>query len=112
MAFQAAGGLALKDAAAKGTINLLEPMVTLTVDVPDEHVGAVIADVSTRRGHVTGTTSLPGNRSQVVALAPESEISRYAIDIRSITHGTGDFTRESAGYAPLPAALAKKLMEG
>ena len=53
-----------------------------------------------------------GNRSQVVALAPESEISRYAIDIRSITHGTGDFTRESAGYAPLPAALAKKLMEG
>ena len=51
-------------------------------------------------------------RSQVVAEAPEVEISRYAIDIRSITHGTGDFTREPAGYAPVPAALAKKLIEG
>ena len=55
MAFQTAGALALKDAAAKTTINLLEPMVTLTVDVPDDHVGAVIADVSTRRGQIRGT---------------------------------------------------------
>jgi elongation factor G len=112
MAFQHAGGLALKDAAAKTTINLLEPMVILTVDVPDEHVGAVIADVSTRRGHITGTTSVAGGRSQVVAEVPESEISRYAIDIRSITHGTGDFHREPAGYAPLPANLAKKIIDG
>ena len=112
MAFQSAGALALKDAAANGTISLLEPMVTLRVDVPDDHVGAVIADVSTRRGHVTGTTSLPGGRSQVIAEAPESEVSRYAIDIRSITHGTGDFVREPAGYAPLPAHLVKKLVEG
>ena len=112
MAFQSAGALALRDAAAKATINLLEPIVRLTVDVPDDHVGAVIADVSTRRGHVTGTTSLPGNRSQVIAEVPESEISRYAIDIRSITHGTGDFTREPAGYAPLPPNLMKRIIEG
>ncbi len=111
MAFQTAGALALKDAAEKATVTLLEPMVTLTVDVPDEHVGAVIADVSTRRGQISGTTSLPGGRSQVQALVPESEVSRYAIDIRSITHGTGDFVRESAGYAPLPPALAKKLID-
>lgn len=112
MAFQSAGALALKDAAGKTTINLLEPMVTVTVDVPDDHVGAVIADVSTRRGRVTGTTSLPGGRSQVLAEVPEAEISRYAIDIRSITHGTGDFTRVPSGFAPLPAHLAKKLTEG
>jgi elongation factor G len=112
MAFQSAGALALKDAATRTTINLLEPIVTLTVDVPDDHVGAVIADVSTRRGQIRGTTSLPGGRSQVVADVPEVEISRYAIDIRSITHGTGDFTRESAGYAALPASLAKKLIDG
>ncbi len=111
MAFQTAGALALKDAAAKTTINLLEPMVTLTVSVPDDHVGAVIADVSTRRGQIRGTTSLPGGRSQVVAEVPESEISRYAIDIRSITHGTGDFTREMSGYAPVPPNIAKKLLE-
>ena len=112
MAFQTAGAMALKDAAAKTTVNLLEPVVTLTVVVPDEHVGAVISDVSTRRGMIKGTNSLPGGRSQVVAEVPEVEISRYAIDIRSITHGTGDFTREPAGYAPVPAALAKKLIEG
>jgi elongation factor G len=112
MAFQHAGALALKDAAAKTTINLLEPIAILTVDAPDEHVGAVIADVSTRRGRISGTTSLPGGRSRVVAEVPESEISRYAIDIRSITHGTGDFTRDGAGYAALPANLAKKLIDG
>jgi len=112
MAFQTAGAMALKDAAAKASVNLLEPVVTLTVVVPDEHVGAVISDVSTRRGMIKGTNSLPGGRSQVVAEVPEVEISRYAIDIRSITHGTGDFTREPAGYSPVPTALAKKLIEG
>ena len=112
MAFQTAGAMALKDAAAKTTINLLEPVVTLSVVVPDEHVGAVISDVSTRRGMIKGTNSLPGGRSQVVAEVPEVEVSRYAIDIRSITHGTGDFTREPAGYAPVPASIAKRLIEG
>lgn len=110
MAFQTAGALALKDAAAKGAIALLEPMVTLRVDVPDEHVGAVISDVSTRRGQIAGTTALAGGRSRVEALVPEAEVSRYAIDIRSITHGTGDFTREPAGYAPLPPNLAAKVI--
>lgn len=110
MAFQTAGALALKDAAAKGAIALLEPMVTLRVDVPDEHVGAVISDVSTRRGQIAGTTALAGGRSRVEALVPEAVVSRYAIDIRSITHGTGDFTREPAGYAPLPPNLAAKVI--
>jgi len=112
MAFQTAGSLALKDAAAKSTISLLEPIVTLTVIVPDEHVGAVIADVSTRRGMIKGTNSLAGGRSQVVAEVPEAEISRYAIDIRSITHGTGEFSREPAGYAAVPANIAKRIIEG
>ena len=111
MAFQTAGAMALKDAAAKATMNLLEPMVTLTVVAPDEHVGAVIADLSTRRGMIKGTESLAGGRSRVVADVPEVEVSRYAIDIRSITHGTGEFMREPAGFAPLPANLAKKYME-
>ena len=111
MAFQTAGAMALKDAAAKSTINLLEPVVTLTVIAPDEHVGAVIADMSTRRGMIKGTTSLPGGRSQVEAEVPEAEISRYAIDIRSITHGTGEFMREPAGFGAVPAAIAKRLMD-
>jgi elongation factor G len=112
MAFQTAGAMALKDAAARTTINLLEPVVTLTVVAPDEHVGAVIADMSTRRGIIKGTNSLAGGRSQVVAEVPEAEISRYAIDIRSITHGTGEFMREPGGFAPVPANIAKRLIEG
>lgn len=112
MAFQTAGGMALKDAAAKTDITLLEPIVSLTIDVPDEHVGAVISDLSTRRGMVTGTSSDGGGRSTVTADVPESEVSRYAIDIRSISHGTGEFSRSPAGFAPVPANVARRLMEG
>ncbi len=111
MAFQTAGAMALKDAAARTEVSLLEPIVTLTVVAPDEHIGAVISDVSSRRGLIKGTTSLPGGRSQLVADVPETEVSRYAIDIRSITHGTGEFTRESAGYAPVPGNVAKRIID-
>ena len=110
MAFQTAGGMALKDAAAKTDITLLEPIVSLTIDVPDEHVGAVISDLSTRRGMVTGTSSDGGGRSTVTADVPESEVSRYAIDIRSISHGTGAFTRVPAGFAAVPASVARRLL--
>lgn len=111
MAFQAAGALALKDAAGRATISLLEPMVTLTVVVPDEHVGAVMADLSSRRGMVKGTESLPGGRSQVVAEVPEVAITRYAIDIRSISHGSGEFSRVPSGFGPVPASLAQRLID-
>lgn len=111
MAFQTAGAMALKDAAARTEVNLLEPIVTLTVVAPDEHVGAVISDLSTRRGLIKGTQSLAGGRSRVVADVPEGEVSRYAIDIRSITHGTGEFMREAAGYGPVPANVARRIID-
>jgi elongation factor G len=111
MAFQTAGAMAMKDAAARATLTLLEPTVTVTVVVPDEHVGAVIADLSGRRGTVRATQSLPGGRSQIEAEVPEVAITRYAIDIRSITHGTGEFTRSPNGFAPVPASLAQRLID-
>lgn len=111
MAFQTAGAMALKDAASRAQIAMLEPMVTLCVTVPDEHVGAVLSDLSTRRGHVTGTESITGGRTIVTAEVPEIEVSRYAIDIRSITHGTGQFTRTPAGFAPMPQARVRRLLE-
>lgn len=111
MAFQTAGALALKDAAAKVQVAMLEPMLTLSIVVPDEHVGAVLSDLSTRRGQVTGTESIAGGRSIVTVTVPEIEVSRYAIDIRSITHGTGRYTRASAGYAPMPQALVRRMLE-
>ena len=111
MAFQTAGGMALKDAAAKAGVRLLEPIVTLTVTVPDEHVGAVISDLSTRRAVIKGTDSDGAGHSTVVSDVPESEVSRYAIDIRSVSHGTGEFTRTPAGFAPVPSNVAKRLLD-
>ena len=112
MAFQDAGALALKDAATKSPINLLEPLIEIAVITPDEHMGAVISDFSTRRGIVTGTESMAGGRSVVRAIVPEAEITRYAIDIRSLTHGTGSYTRKPAGFGPMPSAAAKKILGG
>lgn len=111
-AFQNAGALALKDAASKVDLTLLEPIVDLVVHAPDEHVGAVLSDLATRRGQVTGTETEPGGHTRITALVPETEVSRYAIDIRSITHGTGTYTRASAGFAPMPAIAARKLLGG
>ncbi len=111
MAFQTAGSLALKDAAAKASVALLEPMLQIGVLVADDYVGAVMSDLATRRGQVTGTESQPGGRTLVSALVPEIEVTRYAIDIRSITHGTGQYTREPAGYAAMPPMLAKKVID-
>lgn len=110
LAFQMAGSMALADAAAASEVVLLEPMVTLTIDVPDEHVGAVLSDLSIRRATITGTDSDGGGRTVITADAPESEVSRYAIDIRSISHGSGSFHRQAAGYAPMPSTVARRLL--
>ena len=109
-AFQNAGALALKDAASKVDLALLEPIAAISVLVPDDHVGNVLSDLATRRGQVTGTESEPGGRTRVTALVPESEVSRYAIDVRSITHGTGSYTKAPAGFAPMPVIAARKLL--
>jgi elongation factor G len=111
VAFQTAGAMALRDAAAKADLMLLEPVVTLTVDVPDEHVGSVLSDLSTRRSVIRGTRAAGAGRTQIVADAPEAEVSRYAIDIRSVAHGTGTFTREASGFAPMPAGIARRLLD-
>jgi elongation factor G len=111
MAFQNAGALALKDAAAKVAMALLEPILTITVVVPDDHVGGILSDLATRRGQVTGTESSTGGRTRITALVPEMEVTRYAIDIRSLSHGTGQYQRVASGYAPMPPSLAKKLLD-
>jgi elongation factor G len=109
MAFQTAGALALKDAAAKVPVLLLEPVDEVTVLVRDEHVGPVMSDLSGRRGRVLGSEAVPGGRTLIKAEVPELEITRYAIDLRSMSHGTGTFHREFLRYEPLPAHLAGKV---
>ena len=109
-AFQAAGALALREAAKACTVSLLEPVQAVTVTVPDDYVGAVMSDLSGRRGRVTGTESIGGERSVVSAEVPELELLRYAVDLRSITAGTGRFTRRYLRHDPMPEHEARKAM--
>jgi elongation factor G len=109
MAFQKAGRAALRDAVSKCQALLLEPVDEVSVLVGDDYVGAVMSDLSSRRGRVLGTEPVPGGRTLVKAEIPELEITRYAIDLRSMSHGTGSFTRSYLRYEPLPSHLADKV---
>ena len=111
MAFQKAGRAALRDAADKAQVLLLEPVDEVSVLVADDYVGAVMSDLSSRRGRVLGTEPVPGGRTLVKAEIPELEITRYAIDLRSMSHGTGSFSRSYLRHEPLPSHLADKVAE-
>lgn len=102
MAFQMAGAHAVKDAADEKTVALLEPLDRVVVTVGEEYLGQVMTDLSNRRGQVTGTDADTEHHVIVSALVPQSELSRYAIDLRGIAHGSGEFTREFHGYDLLP----------
>lgn len=105
MAFQLAGQHALKEAASTKTVTLLEPVDEVTVVVGEEYMGAVMTDLTGRRGRLLGTDSDAANRAIIKAIVPQSELSRYAIDLRGIAQGSGSFTRDFHGYELLPANL-------
>jgi elongation factor G len=107
MAFQTAGALALKAAATEQTVSLLEPVDRVRVEVADEYLGAVLGDLQTRRVRVNGTESAGDGRTAILADVPQSEMIRYAVDLRSVSHGTGMFSREPGGYEAIPAHLVK-----
>ncbi|WP_433235504.1 elongation factor G-like protein EF-G2 [Actinomadura nitritigenes] len=109
MAFQAAGALALKDAAGQVPVLLLEPVDEVSVLIADEYVGAVMSDLTSRRGRVLGSQAVPGGRTMIKAEVPQLEIVRYAIDLRSMSQGTGTFDRAFLRYEPLPSHLADKV---
>jgi elongation factor G len=110
-AFQTAGSLALKAAAENGQLALLEPVDEVTIRVPDSYVGAVMGDLSSRRGRVQGTEPDPNSpdRTLVRAEVPATELLRYAIDLRAMTSGSGTFTRTFARYDPMPSHLADQV---
>lgn len=110
-AFQTAGALALRAAAENAGLQLLEPVAELEVTVPDDFVGSVMSDLSARRGRVVGTEQYEGGTTAVRAEVPELEISRYAIDLRSLAHGAGRFSREYARHEPMPRQLAAQITE-
>jgi elongation factor G len=106
-AFQTAGALALREAAEQGQMALLEPIDEVVVRVPDAYVGAVMSDLSGRRGRPLGTESDgTGDYSLIRAEVPANELVRYAVELRALSSGAGTFTRTYARHEPMPTHLA------
>ncbi|WP_427017697.1 elongation factor G-like protein EF-G2 [Pseudarthrobacter sp. P1] len=101
-AFQAAGALALREAAAAGRIQLLEPVAAVAISVPADCVGAVMSDLSARRGRLTGTLAAGGDSTEISAEVPEEELLRYAIELHALTAGAGRFRRSYLRHEPVP----------
>jgi elongation factor G len=108
-AFQMAGALALKDAASMTAVSLLEPVDLVEITIDDEFVGAVMSDLSPRRGRVLGSQSVRDGRTTVNAEIPALELSRYAIELRSLSHGTGMLARNYSHHQPMPSHIAAKV---
>jgi len=110
MAFKIAGSIAFKRACEKAKMILLEPIMTVTVAVPDSYMGDVIGDLSSRRGKVLGSES-QGGVTEIKAHVPMSEVLKYAPDLRSMTAGQGTFTMEFSNYEECPPPIAAKVIE-
>ena len=109
MAFRIAGSMALKNAVASARPVLLEPMMRLEVVVPDEMLGEVIADLTSRRGKIFGME--PTSKGTLIhAQAPHAELRTYAPELRSLTKGMGYFTMEITGYEEVPTHEAQKVL--
>jgi elongation factor G len=110
MAFKIAGSMAFKDAMANAQPVLMEPIMTVTVAVPEEYVGDVIGDLNSRRGRPLGMEP-KGAVTEVKAEVPMSEMLSYAPDLRAITGGQGEYSMELARYEEVPAHVAQAVVQ-
>ncbi len=108
MAFRTAASLGFKDAMEAAGVLVLEPVSLLTVTVPSAYQGDVMSDVTTRRGRVQGSATNDFGEQVIEALVPAAELTRYAIDLRSMTGGRGQFETQHHHYDVLPAHLVDK----
>ena len=110
MAFKIAGSMAFKEAMRKADPVLLEPIMKVSVIVPDEYLGTVIGDLTSRRGQIQGQEARPGAQ-QVDTLVPLANMFGYATDLRSNTQGRGQYTMEPHSYAEIPKSIRDKIVE-
>lgn len=111
MAFKVAGSMAVKDGVKKAGPVILEPMMKVEIEVPDDFLGDVIGDLSGRRGRVEGMEAIEGTGIQkVTAVVPLSEMFGYATDIRSKTQGRGTFSMEFSKYEQVPSNIAEEII--
>ena len=110
MAFKIAGSMAFKEAMRKADPVLLEPIMKVSVIAPDEYLGTVIGDLTSRRGQIQGQEARSGAQ-QVDALVPLANMFGYATDLRSNTQGRGQYTMEPHSYAEIPKSIRDKIVE-
>ena len=110
MAFKIAGSMAFKDACRKADATLLEPIMKVSVIVPDEYMGDVIGDLNSRRGQIIQLEARPGAQ-QIDAHVPLAEMFGYATDLRSRTQGRGQYTMEPSHYVEIPKNIREKIVE-
>ena len=110
-AFKTASANAFRKAFLAARPVLLEPIVTIEISVPMEKFGDITADLSTRRGQITGMETLPGGFQSVRASVPLSEVLRYATDLKSMTGGRGSYTMEFKSYEPVPPNVQQHIVD-
>jgi elongation factor G len=110
-AFRIAGSLAFQEAAMKAAPVVLEPILEVEVDVPEAFTGDVMGDLNGRRGRIAGIESLGNGRQCIRATVPMSEMTRYALELRSITRGRGRFRTRFSHYEEAPHTVAQPLIE-
>ena len=109
MAFQIAGSMAFATAVQQADPCLLEPIMNVSISVPDQFMGSIIGDLNGRRGQVMGVEQA-GKRQEINALVPLAEMLRYSIDLKSMTSARGNFTMEFTHYEIVPEDVAQKVI--
>jgi elongation factor G len=110
MSFQIAGSMGFREAAQKAGVVLLEPIVDVEIVVPESMTGDIMGDLNSKRGKVLGMDQTGTGKTKVRAQVPQAEMTRYAIDLRSITGGRGVFTMRFSHYEEVPSHLADKVV--
>ena len=112
MAFKIAGSMAIKEGCKKAKPCILEPMMKVEIEVPEENTGDIVGDIASRRGRIEGMEIIEGTGIQKIrAMVPLAEMFGYATDIRSKTQGRGTFSMEFAKYEQVPANVEKEIIE-
>ena len=110
MAFKLAANIAFKKGMEQAQPILLEPIMKLTITVPEEYMGDVMGDINKKRGKILGMEPTDNGKQVIYAQAPQAETFKYAIDLRAMTQGRGNFEMELEKYEEVPQNLAQKII--
>ncbi len=111
MAFKMAAIMCFRDGLHKGASVLLEPIMKVELVLPEEYLGDVLGQITSRRGEISGMDVRPGNAQAIHSLVPLSEMFGYATELRSVTQGRGMFTMEFDHYRPVSSSVAEKIIK-